>query len=131
MRITVGRDERSDIVTVRAEGHSGYAPSGSDIVCAAVSAVVQTAVLGVRQAAGCEAVVKTGDALIEAKFARRGAKPAGPADAGQDAEGGGSQGWPEAQAILEAMLLGLREIEDGRRRYVRVTETRVEGGATT
>jgi uncharacterized protein len=30
----------------RASGHTGYAPSGEDIVCAAVSALTQTALLG-------------------------------------------------------------------------------------
>ncbi len=29
-----------------ADGHAGYAPSGEDIVCAAVSALTQTALLG-------------------------------------------------------------------------------------
>ena len=31
------------------EGHSGFAPKGEDIVCAAVSALAQTAVLGLKQ----------------------------------------------------------------------------------
>ncbi len=101
---------------VKAEGHSGYAASGSDIVCAAVSAVVQTAVLGVERVAGCEAESRKGGALLEARFAR----PVD--DAGR---------WAKAQAILETTLLGLREIEEGRESYVRVIETRVGGGATT
>lgn len=37
---------------VSCEGHTGYAEEGSDIVCAAVSSVVQTAVLGLMQVAG-------------------------------------------------------------------------------
>lgn len=39
-------------VGVECEGHTGYAEEGSDIVCAALSSVVQTAVLGLMQAAG-------------------------------------------------------------------------------
>lgn len=35
-------------VCVRAQGHSGYADSGSDIVCAAVSTLVQTAYLAIK-----------------------------------------------------------------------------------
>lgn len=38
------RDEY--IVSFSVEGHAGYAESGSDIYCAAVSAVTQTALLG-------------------------------------------------------------------------------------
>lgn len=37
---------------VECEGHTGYAEEGSDIVCAALSSVVQTAVLGLMQIAG-------------------------------------------------------------------------------
>jgi len=33
-------------------GHAGYAESGSDIVCAAVSAILQTAYLGLAEVAG-------------------------------------------------------------------------------
>jgi uncharacterized protein YsxB (DUF464 family) len=32
-----------------AGGHAGYAPSGEDIVCAAVSALTQTALLGLQE----------------------------------------------------------------------------------
>ncbi len=39
-------------IGVLCEGHSDYAEEGSDIVCAAVSSVVQTAVLGLMQKAG-------------------------------------------------------------------------------
>lgn len=35
----------------RASGHSGYAEAGSDIVCAAVSALCQTAEMGLRKIA--------------------------------------------------------------------------------
>lgn len=35
-------------------GHAGYAPAGQDIVCAAVSALTQTLILGLRQVAGME-----------------------------------------------------------------------------
>ncbi|MCL2234486.1 MAG: ribosomal-processing cysteine protease Prp [Firmicutes bacterium] len=41
-----------EIVKVVALGHTGYASEGEDIVCAAVSSVIQTAVLGLMQVAG-------------------------------------------------------------------------------
>lgn len=37
---------------VECEGHTGYSEEGSDIVCAALSSIVQTAVLGLMQVAG-------------------------------------------------------------------------------
>lgn len=39
-------------VAVECEGHSDYADAGMDIVCAALSSVIQTAVLGLMQVAG-------------------------------------------------------------------------------
>lgn len=36
------------------EGHAGFGPAGQDIVCAAVSALTQGAVLAVCQISGCE-----------------------------------------------------------------------------
>ncbi len=39
------------LCAVECEGHTGYAEEGSDIVCAAVSSVVQTAVLGLMRVA--------------------------------------------------------------------------------
>lgn len=39
---------------VTCKGHTGYAEAGEDIVCAAVSSVVQTAVLGLMQLVGVD-----------------------------------------------------------------------------
>ncbi len=35
-------------VSFRSEGHSGYAEAGRDIVCAGISAILQTAILGIQ-----------------------------------------------------------------------------------
>lgn len=43
------------IVEVECDGHTGYGVQGEDIVCAAVSSIVQTAVLGVLSVAGVNA----------------------------------------------------------------------------
>lgn len=40
------RRKNGSVTSVECEGHSGYAEEGSDIVCSAVSSLVQTAVLG-------------------------------------------------------------------------------------
>jgi hypothetical protein len=48
------------LVGFRASGHTGYAEAGEDIVCAAVSALCQTAVLGVQRVIGLP-VVETED----------------------------------------------------------------------
>jgi uncharacterized protein YsxB (DUF464 family) len=40
------------IISVECSGHTGYAERGEDIVCAALSSVVQTALLGLTAVAG-------------------------------------------------------------------------------
>ncbi len=40
------RKRKGFITRIYAEGHSGYAPEGSDIVCAGVSALMQTLEIG-------------------------------------------------------------------------------------
>lgn len=37
---------KSGDMEIKVKGHAGYAPHGQDIVCAGVSAILQTAVLG-------------------------------------------------------------------------------------
>ncbi len=43
------------IVEIECDGHTGYGVQGEDIVCAAVSSIVQTAVLGILSVAGINA----------------------------------------------------------------------------
>lgn len=49
------------ITQVECSGHTGYADSGEDIVCAALSSIVQTALLGLMQVAGIQAEYITSD----------------------------------------------------------------------
>lgn len=49
------------IVSLEASGHTGYAECGEDIVCAALSAIVQTAAMGITQVAGIKARIDRDD----------------------------------------------------------------------
>lgn len=40
IQATFHMDEKENIMAFKVEGHAGYAPSGRDVVCAAVSALV-------------------------------------------------------------------------------------------
>ena len=42
----------NSIVEIECDGHTGYGVHGEDVVCSALSSVVQTAVLGLFQVAG-------------------------------------------------------------------------------
>lgn len=49
--IKVNVKMNSGDIVIDVKGHAGYAPHGQDIVCAAVSAILQTAVLGIESIA--------------------------------------------------------------------------------
>lgn len=46
IKITALRDEKNQLLFLEARGHSGYNSEGQDIVCAAVSTLVQTLAVG-------------------------------------------------------------------------------------
>lgn len=94
----------------RIEGHSGYAPRGGDIVCAAVSAVVQTAVLGLKATPGIAVEDHTGDGYLECRISKIESIEAK----------------TRADAIIGAMVLGLKSIEAGHRKYLRVETCDIE-----
>lgn len=51
-RIDIFRNFSGDIVKVELDGHTGYAKSGQDIVCAAVSSVVFSTFNGIEKVVG-------------------------------------------------------------------------------
>ena len=86
------------IVGIECKGHSGYARSGKDIVCAALSAVVQTAALGVMQVAEVSADYRVDEATGYLRLVL-------PADISATQR-------QKAQAILQTALLGVQDICD-------------------
>ena len=50
--VTLHEDSRGRLSSIAAEGHAGWADAGDDVVCAAVSAILQAAWLGLTDHAG-------------------------------------------------------------------------------
>lgn len=98
------------VLGFRAKGHSGYAERGEDIVCAAVSALTQTAYLGVSELIG-----------IEAEVFQKGGELRVMLPAGSDPEKR-----EKAELILETMLLGLRSVEEKYSDYLKVIKREVK-----
>lgn len=44
--INIKRNDKNEIIKFSLEGHAGYAKSGNDIVCAAVSAITNMIIIG-------------------------------------------------------------------------------------
>ena len=74
-----------------AKGHTGYAGSGEDIVCAAVSALTQTAYLGLAEYVGSGVSAAQSDGALRVKLPK----------------GLSEEQLERAELILGTMLLGL------------------------
>ncbi|MBR1561071.1 MAG: ribosomal-processing cysteine protease Prp [Clostridia bacterium] len=94
------------LVGFRAQGHSGYAQAGEDIVCAGISALTQTTLNGLVNVARVPVTHRQDDrtALLEANI-------------GPDAN---EKQLEQAQLLLETLLQGLQAIERSYPRNVRI-----------
>ncbi|HTV74611.1 MAG TPA: ribosomal-processing cysteine protease Prp [Candidatus Acidoferrales bacterium] len=54
VEVVLREDSRARLSSFLARGHAGWADSGSDVVCAAVSALLQAAWLGLTEHAGVD-----------------------------------------------------------------------------
>ena len=105
---TVEIAHRGDwIVGFTASGHTGYAEEGEDIVCAAVSAITQTAMMGLKH---FEPSTKAHWAAVEDPILQVSVpRPT-----------------RETQVILETMVIGLEDILSGVPACVRILHNRSE-----
>lgn len=104
IKIDIFRSQSQFIDGFSVKGHADTAPHGQDIVCAAVSALTQTAVLGLERYLEREfrLAIESGNLSVELSA---------PPDS-------------LTNAILETMLLGLSEIARQHSRSVRIIEHR-------
>ncbi|HHW13223.1 MAG TPA: ribosomal-processing cysteine protease Prp [Firmicutes bacterium] len=99
-------------VGFKAKGHTGYAPAGQDIVCAGVSTLVQTAVLGLQKLVGLELQIEQ-----EQKGGLFNCRIAGAVE---------EKKLEQADLILNLMYLGLQQIAQEYRKYVQVSVKEVQ-----
>ncbi len=93
--ITIKKQQNS-IVEVVAEGHSGYGIAGEDIVCAGISAIINTTLLGLLQVAGVNVKYSANEETTNVRFTL-------PSDMDE-------QQRHDADVILSTMLCGIKSI---------------------
>ena len=100
--------EGSRLVGFDIQGHSGYAPEGEDIVCAAVTSAVRLTECAINDVLGLEASVKVRekDASISLKL---------PAKLGQTAES-------TCQTLLAALMVHFVQLNEEYPEYITVLE---------
>jgi len=104
IKIDIFRNSIGAIIGFNINGHAGTAPHGQDIVCAAVAALTQTAVMGLEQYLRREISLDISSGMLHLELA------AAPDDM--------------TSAVLETMMLGLNEIARQNSRSVRIREHR-------
>lgn len=95
------------ITRVKADGHTGYGVQGEDIVCAALSSIVQTAVLGLVSVAAVNVDLKRDDKKGYIEFTLP--------------EGLNETKQIKADAILDTMLLGISDLHEGYSDFIELT----------
>lgn len=100
---------KGQLVGFEAEGHTGYSVEGEDIVCSAVSALTQTAVIGLTELLKLQIALDINDGELYCMLPKDISK--------EDCE--------KAQLILETMALGLSSIAATYGDYINMTERKV------
>lgn len=102
--IDVYRNKNNHITQCTVKGHAGYEEHGKDIVCAAISGIVCTAVLGMQQVAKVDGIYETSSGYSSIR----------PLESENE----------KIQTIFETMVLGLTEISKQYSHYVKVNVNR-------
>lgn len=105
--VEVYRDANGRVRGFRSRGHAEFADYGEDIVCAAVSAITQTAVLGLMRHVDVAVDVEQESGHLTCMLA--------------DDEHAADM---RAQAVFETMVLGLGEVARQYPRQVRLRDVR-------
>lgn len=106
INIEIYNDKNNNIVKYKVYGHSGYAEQGKDIVCAAVSSICQSALLGIIEVLKINAFFKTGEAYIECTL---------PNDIDKE-------DMEKASIILKTMLISLKQLQSQYRKHIQIVE---------
>lgn len=102
-----------NIAGFQLSGHAGYAPSGSDIVCAAASFLAITVVNSLEVQLGIAPLVRSEDGFLDCRL------PQGLCAAQQST----------AQIILRTMATGFQNLQETYPAYILIQNVRIKGGA--
>ena len=114
VRIVIDKNVNGKIIGLTSSGHAGFDVYGKDIVCAAVSVLLQTAVLGLQLRLG-ESRVRV--EVDKDKGRLRCLLPVDLSDKERE----------QADVIFETMLAGLLQIHDQYPKHIAIVENIVNG----
>ena len=104
--INIKRNDKNEIVKFSLNGHAGYAESGSDIVCAAVSAITNMIIIGFEKLQIVPDFEKNNDGYISFDI---------PSDLSKEQNS-------KIQYLLDCMTEEFMDIQKNYMKYVKVNE---------
>jgi len=110
IKVLIYRNAEGNIQSFRVEGHAGFAEPGRDLVCCAVSCIVQTAILGLTDVIGINPAVLKKNGLIDCKIPKKIS----------------IKEMEKVSIILDTMLIGLKSVQLGYEDYITILERKVE-----
>lgn len=102
-KVTISK-RNNEIIEVECDGHTNYGEKGEDIVCASLSSVVQTALLGLLVVVGLEIDMKRDDGRGYLKFTLP--------------EKLSEKQRTQSNAILDTMLCGISDLNESYSDYI-------------
>lgn len=109
IKIIICKSSKGTITGFKVTGHSGYNAYGKDIVCSAVSALAQTALLGLVKVAEAEVDYQIDEGCLVCSL--------------KNAES--DRKCIMSEAILETMYEGLKNIRESYEKYIDIVEEEV------
>lgn len=109
IKIVIYKSPKGDITGFKVTGHSGYASRGKDIVCSAISALAQTALLGLLKIAEADVEYKISEGFLQCSIR----------NVGSDRQR------IMCEAILGTVCEGFKSIRESYIKYVDVVEEEV------
>ncbi|MEC9488138.1 MAG: ribosomal-processing cysteine protease Prp [Halanaerobium sp.] len=107
VKVIIEYNNKGEVAGFCGQGHASYAPHGEDIVCAAISVLLQTTLLGLLEVAGVTARYEKEEGNLTCKL--------NPEETGNE----------KAQTLLQTMKLGLLQIEEDHPEYLVIREEEV------
>lgn len=98
---------KQNIVSIEATGHSGYAESGSDIVCSAVSTLMQNLANGITEVVKAKADVKVDEDIPHLSVSLT--------ETDKDK-------CKHAQMLMQTTVLSLKEVANGYGNFIKIKE---------
>ncbi len=103
-RITITKNTEGNIVAFEAKGHASKLGAGQDIYCAAISAILQTAVIGLNDYAGILTALEIREGYLYCALPE------------------GKAADIKAETITSTMLMGLKAFDEENKGYIKIVE---------